>query len=536
MDERRRALATVTSPSSQPRRSTRSTAATSRRSGVASSRPFTVEHFRVYGSCAILDNGEPFDLLDFQEEIAEDIFAGFSEAWLIIPEGNGKTTFLALLALYFGDYTPDAMIPIAASSREQAEIMYRQGEGIIERSPELRPRFRAYDGYRRIKCHRTRGRIQVYAADDRTGDGVIPKGLALIDELHRHRDLRLYRTWVGKLDKCDAQLVAISTAGEPGGEFEQTRAQIKKDATDIQSRRGGCHTRAAGEGIVLHDFSVPSIKQAEDMEVVARANPLPKLTAEVMRRKRESPTMKHAHWLRFKCNIATLVGGSAITAADWDALAEPELAVSDTAWRTQFLDLGWKIDTTAGGVLAWESPERRVITGVGVLLPPVDEADVVAGILRRQIDYGADRVVLDPNAGAEQMVQLLEKGSHPLQTDDELRDEYGLPPLAETNVGALEFIAHSQDNAPMAQAAQRLDEAMRNGWLRHDGDRHLRAHVLNAVARSLGDARWKFDRPAEAKGERRKDYPIDALTGVLMGHNVAVDEADVESEPLIAFV
>jgi hypothetical protein len=44
-----------------------------------------------------------------------------------------------------------------------------------------------FEGYRRIKCLRSGGRIQVFAADDRTGDGVFT--LALLDELHRHRDL-----------------------------------------------------------------------------------------------------------------------------------------------------------------------------------------------------------------------------------------------------------------------------------------------------------------------------------------------------------
>jgi phage terminase large subunit-like protein len=512
----------TTTQKSRPQRSRSST--TSRRSA-GPPKPFTLEHFRVYGSCAILDNGAPFTLLDYQEECAADIFAGYQESWLVLPEGSGKTTFLALLGLYFGDYTPSAMIPIAASSREQAEIMYRQAEGLIARSPELESRFRAYDGYRRIKCLRTDGRIQVFAADDRTGDGIIPGGLALVDELHRHRDLKLYRTWRGKLEKRGAQMVTISTAGEPGGEFEETRSRIKKSAATVSTSREGCHTRAAGEDIVLHDFAVPSVKQADDMDVVARANPRPEVTAEMLRKKRESPTMTREHWLRFVCNIATLSGGSAIQPEEWDRLEEPGVAIPDGVWRTQFLDLGWKIDTTALGVLAWESPERRVVTGVQVFEPPVDESVVVAGILRAQIDYDADRVVLDPSAGAEQMVQLLAKGAHPLQTDDEARAEHGLPLLADANVGALEFIAHSQDNAPMSQAAARLDEAIRNGWLVHNGNRKLRSHVLNAVRRALGDAKFKFDRPADAKGERRKNYPIDALTGLLMGNNIAVDEA-----------
>jgi len=498
--------------------------------------PFTVDHYRAYARLSVLDNGAFFDPQDFQLFLVDDLFEGIAQNWWILPEGNGKTTFLGHLGLYFGDYTPTAMIPIAASSREQAEIMYRQAEGFVLRTPGMRDRFKCQEGYRRIKCLRTGGRLQVFAADDRTGDGIIPGGVALVDELHRHRDLRLYRTWVGKLNKRDAQIVTISTAGEPGSEFEQTRSLIKRTADHVESFDGGCHVRARSENIVLHDFTVPSVKLAEDMEVVARANPRDAITADVLRKKRDSPTMTREHWLRFVCNIATLLGGSAVLPEVWDALEERDPQYSDGAWRTQFLDLGWKIDTTAGGVLIWESSSRRIVTGVQVIAPPVDESDVVAGILRRQIDYGADRVVLDPSAGAEQMVQLLEKGTHPLQTDDDLRAEYGLPPLAETDVGELEFIAHSQDNAPMSQAAQRTDEAIRNRWFVHDGDRQLRAHVLNAVARSLGDAKWKFDRPAEAKGERRKDYPIDALTGLLMGNNVAVDEADEGGEPLIAFI
>lgn len=510
---------TPTQVTSRSPRLTRST--TSRRSG-ALAEPFTVEHFRVYAGVAILDNGEPFVLRDFQEEIAEDIFAGFQESWLVLPEGSGKTTFLALLGLYFGDYTPSAMIPIAASSREQAEIMYRQAEGLVHRSPELKPRFRAYDGYRRIKCLRTDGRIQVYAADDRTGDGIIPGGLALVDELHRHRDLKLYRTWRGKLEKRGAQMVTISTAGEPGGEFEETRSRIKKTARDVSTSRQGCHTRAAGEDIVLHDFAVPSAKQAEDMDVVALANPRPEVTPEVLRKKRESPTMTREHWLRFVCNIATSMDGNGILPEDWDALYEQDLAPNSEAEGFGWLDLGWKIDSTAVGVILWEDLERRVVPAPKVLEAPVDESDVVEAILDFAEAYPRlSGFVYDPNAGAQQMVQLLEKGEHFLQ--------------AERGLGPLTFIEHSQDNAPMALAATRLDEAVRNGWIVHDGDRKLRGHVLNAVRRVTAAQKYRFDRPSDAKGEKRRRYPIDALTGLLMGHSIAVSELGHSGEYLMTF-
>jgi hypothetical protein len=498
---------------SRNRSSTRSTVGTSRRSDRVRRppSPFTVEHFRVYASVSVLDNGDPFELEDFQLDIAKDIFAGYPEIWLVIPEGNGKTTFLAELALYFGDYTPSAMIPIAASSREQAEIMYRQAEGLVARSPELKARFRAYDGYRRIKCHRTSGRIQVYAADDRTGDGIIPVGLALVDELHRHRDLKLYRTWRGKLDKADAQIVTISTAGEPGSEFEETRERIKSSASD--SQRSGCHTRAASEDIVLHDYAVPKRSQADDMDVVAEANPRGAITAGRLGKKFASPTMTREHWLRFVCNIATRASSQPITQEDWDPLRD-ERPVNEGLPGFGWVDLGWKIDTTAMGVVLWESNESRVIAGVKVLEPPVDEADIVRGLLDLWDRFPSlTGIVFDPNAGAQQMRQMLEKGEHPVQQGRESR------PIL--------FVEHSQDNAPMSLAASRFDEALRSRWLRWavEGDHQaLRRHVLNAARKDLGGEKWRYDRPADAKGERRRKYPIDALTGASIGHSVAVAE------------
>jgi hypothetical protein len=141
---------------------------------------------------------------------------------------------------------------------------------------------------------------------------------------------------------------------------------------------------------------------------------------------------------------------------------------------------------------------------------------------------GMRGVVMDPNAGGQQMAQLLEKGEHPLQQGR------GLPPL--------EFFPHSQDNAPMALASSRLDEAIRGGeargpslrWVAEGDWEKLRRHVLNAVRRSLGGEKWKYDRPPDAKGERRRKFPIDALTGVEMGHSVAVAELyDSAPMPLV---
>lgn len=483
-----------------------------------------------------MDSDEHWEPEPFQLDIVEDLFSSTAVAvWTIIPEANGKTTLMGGVGLYVADFRPAASILLAAAARDQAELMYEQAAGFIRRTPGMDKRFRPFDGYRRIRSERNGSKIQVKAADDATGDGVL-FDLALVDELHRHRNMKLYRTWRGKAEKRGGTIGVISTAGEPGSEFEDARAAIKAGASE--SKQDGYHLRAVNGATVIHDFAVPMGMDVDDMDAVKAANPFSRITVESLRTKRDDPAMTIDHWRRFVCNQATLTGGSAVQPEEWDGLKEPDLVAdnSPTSWRVGFLDLGWKIDTTGMGVLVWESDERRVIVGTKVLEPPVDESAVVAGILHAQIDHGADVWVLDPNAGAEQMVQLLEKGLHPLQTDDTERAKYGLPALT-GDEKQLEFVAHSQDNAPMAQAAQRLDEAIRNGWIVHDGDRALRRHVLNAVAKPLGDAKWKYDRPADARGERRRKYPIDLLTGVLMGHNFAVDESPGEGgEPMFAWM
>jgi hypothetical protein len=159
----------------------------------------------------------------------------------------------------------------------------------------------------------------------------------------------------------------------------------------------------------------------------------------------------------------------------------------------------------------WESDEERIVAGVKVLEPPVDEADIVVGLLGLQERFPNLRgVVYDPNAGGQQMAQLLEKGEHPLQTDDAARAKKGLPPL-DGPLEPLTFIEHSQDNAPMALAATRLDEAIRGSdtrppalrWVAEGDWQALRRHVLNAARHNLGGEKWRYDRPPDAKGRRR---------------------------------
>ncbi len=46
------------------------------------------------------------------------------------------------------------------------------------------------------------------------------------------------------------------------------------------------------------------------------------------------------------------------------------------------------------------------------------------------------------------------------------------------------------------------------------------------VRRDLTADRWKYDRPDDAKGERRSRFPNDAFIGLLFGNSYLVGEMD----------
>lgn len=481
----------------------------------AEAKPFTLAHFRAWAAELILDNGEPWILEPFQEAYAADLFAGYPECWLVVPEGNGKTTLLAGLGLYGCEFAPAASIPVAASSREQAEVMFRQAEGFVLRSPRLRSIFKCQEGYRRIKNMLTGGRIQVFAADDRTGDGIIPFPYALLEELHRQRDLRLYRTWRGKIGKRGGQIAAISTAGEPGEEFEETRERIRQTASE--SKRKGAFLRAVAGGVCLHEWAVPEGANVEDMKVVKAANPFSGITLETLREKRSSATMTLAHWCRFVCNLATRSALSAITEAEWHkARTSEEIPVGESVWAG--LDVGWRHDTTALVPLWIPEWEHRLLGPAVILVPPRDGTSMSPDEIKAALLNLHDRNPI-----------------HTLVMDTSNAND--LADWAATELD-ITVVDRGQSNSFQVNDYEKFMEALRQGWLKHTGCPGLARHVLNAIARMLpgGDAR--FDRPHTSRlGQRGQQDTrvIDALTAAAMVHATAAAELTAEPEPSFAW-
>ena len=481
--------------------------------------PFTLPHFRAWASDLILDTSDSYKPEPYFEAFLEDVFSGCPENWLIVPEGNGKTTGLAALALYHAEHRRFAVVPVAAASREQAEIMYRQAEGFVLRSEVLYrpvhsaiqaakgkrktdvPRYVCLEGYRRIN-HHAGGRIQVFAADDRTGDGIIPT-LGLIDEPHRMKNLSLYRTWAGKLLKRDGQLATISTRGEPGSDFEETLERIMEMASERV--RKGSHLRAVAKRIVLHEWALAEGADPDDMKAVKAANPFHGITVDMLAEKRKSPTMTANHWLRFVCNRPTRdvecwLGPNA--EAVW---GEPEPYTFENAVYVG-VDIALKHDTSAV-VAVSRRPDGRYHATCKIWTPtderPVDVTDVMQHI--RELP-NVESVAFDPRF---------------FDVPAKMLEDEGLPMVE---------VPQSVDR--MTTAVGFLYKAIMGGQITHEADEDFTRQVLNAVPR--------YNERAFTLAKSKSHGKIDAAVALALAYDQALryekDEPSVyEERGLVAF-
>jgi hypothetical protein len=494
----------------------------------------------------ILDTGEPWEAEPFQVAALEALCRGVDRVWLEIPEGNAKTTLAAIIGLIHLFLVEDAEIPVAASSRDQAGTLFNQADGIIRRSPGLPSHFRAQKGHRKILCPGAGGFLKIHAADAATADGVIPT-LAILEELHRHPSLELYRTWSGKLTKRNGQVLIISTAGDPAGEYEAVKkaaiAQCEIEG-EVQREPGLIVATMPGFEMRVHALDA-KLDDPEDLEAVHRANPLGALDLEELRKKRAEPTWDLAHWMRFTCGIPTRDFKSAVGETEWEELHRSQIPSGVPIMVGA--DFGWKHDTTAI-VPFWMPPRpspgaevhetlaklygpdeepdtsRRIVGRAEVVTPPRNGTStppkkVRDAFIRVHLRNPIAVVAMDPSAGGAQIAEWLEAPTGEVEDPD---DPEGTLPSYDWELGhglGVEVVEVSPGNVVQCRVYDAWMEAIREGWLEHPHDAELTRHVLNAIAKRVSHDRYRFDRPSSSRAAKFQDVRvIDALVAASNVH------------------
>ncbi len=375
-----------------------------------------------------------FELEPFQRKIARAAFAPERELVVLVPRGNGKTTLMAVLAVHHIVSIERPAVYVAASSREQARILYEAArefasrgslaEQIIQRHLELRV---------------PGGHLRVLAADALKVHGLTPS-LAIIDELHAHADDRL---WVAlrsaSIKRAGSRIVVISTAPETA-ETPLGRLRARALASPKVQRRGAL-TEASGGSVRLLEWAVADDADVDDPRTVKQANPASWITVDGLREQREA--LPDLAFRRFHANQIAGRQGAWLPPGAWQTCAgETSFEHGERVWVA--------VDLSGGG----------------------GRSDTAVVWVNERLHVGCEVWSGEHDATAEVMAFV-----------SELATEYQIVELV------LDFWSR------MIPASERLYRAVTERRLIHPDDARLNAHVHNAVAKQSRRG-WRIDRPS----------------------------------------
>ena len=139
----------------------------------------------------------------------------FREAYTEVPGGNGKTAGSSPIGLYMlaADGEGGAEVYAAATTREQAKLVFETAQNMARGMPEFRDRFGVEVLAHSIYQASTASRFTPMTSEAGTSEGVNIH-CAIIDELHKHSTREVYDVIKNHTGKRSQPLVwTITTAG-----------------------------------------------------------------------------------------------------------------------------------------------------------------------------------------------------------------------------------------------------------------------------------------------------------------------------------
>ena len=139
----------------------------------------------------------------------------FRRVYIEVPRGNGKSAFAAPIGLYMLalDGEEGSEVYSAATTRDQARIVFRAAQAMAKKMPGFLRRFKIGVPAQAITQLHTNSTFQALSADGHTLDG-LNIHIAIVDELHAHKTREVYDVLESGFGKrLQSMLWMITTAG-----------------------------------------------------------------------------------------------------------------------------------------------------------------------------------------------------------------------------------------------------------------------------------------------------------------------------------
>lgn len=483
--------------------------------------------------------GTPLILADFQVWMLVTAFgwvqAGpakrprFRRIVAFMPSGSGKSTLSAGIAAYFLCVDKGAStIVTAATSRDQARLVFDWSRRMLQNAPKLLERFGVVVEEHLVKRPATGSVYKPLSREARAAEGKLPR-LTIVDEVHVHPDRDLWdnlRKTAAK--RPDSVMLAISTAGndttgigyEVYGYARDILTGEKADDSQFALLLEADPKRA--DGTDVDPFAMETIAQAnpalgvsiDPIEVMNEAN-----EARISYNKRASYFVKRLGWWQHAANPW-------MNLEAWDRCADPTLDRADFAGERCFvgLDLANRSDLTAKALIFPRERDDGQTEFVVFCDAYLNEEAIKDG---RNVDYGrwasegwiisTPGNVTDLDRAEADVLEDAKTYSVEKVGADPHEAQMLLAHLEENGIERVEIRTTYKDmNTPMKD----LEEFVLTGRIRHDGNPVLRWCVGNVESAKQGD----HVRPVKPKNKPEKK--IDGAVAVLNGIALAAAPAE----------
>ncbi len=189
--------------------------------------------------------GQPFELIDWQEQIIRDVFGitkpngyrQFNTAYIEIAKKQGKSELAAAVALLLtcGDFEHGGEVYGCASDRQQASIVFDVAVEMVEQCPALKARIKPVLSQKRLVYKPLGSSYQVLSAEAYTKHGLNVHGV-VFDELHAQPNRQLFDVMThGSGDARKQPLYFLITTA--GNDPHSICYEVHQKAKDILERR-----------------------------------------------------------------------------------------------------------------------------------------------------------------------------------------------------------------------------------------------------------------------------------------------------------
>ncbi len=447
------------------------------------------------------------------------------EAFLFLPRKQGKTTLIAILALYFlflDRSDPQPEIYVCASDKEQARVLFDIAAKMIKGCPALAARCRVLKD--EILVPSTNGILKVLPSDALGALGLNPS-VFILDEVVAIKSDDLINSVRTGMGVRDAPLsIYISTAGP------HEESVVGNMVEHAKSVAAGKISAPNYHGVVYEgDRSLPWDSEenwAKAMPGLGKSVTLTYLRREAA--KARTSASKKAAFLTYYLNWfdSTHITGW-LSQMDWGACAMPAVLPAERAPCFLGLDLSRVSDLTSAARVYTQDDCLVLRQHSWIPSAALDRAErIPPDLYRRWQDLGALTILPGLTMSFQSLKEYIRKIWENENLQEIIFDPYAAAPLIneiESDFAGVQTVKFPNRPAQMCPAVATFERQTLERRIFHDDDPLLKHAIENVIMAIAPSTQMKFPSKSRSSSVR-----IDPLTASLM----AVERALV-SNPVL---